>query len=752
MVTGNVGRNAVELRQEAERKLAARRLLLPDDEPSSLRLVHELQVHQIELEMQNEELVHVQSELEHALKRYEQLYENAPVGYLTLSADGIIGALNLTAATMFGAERAVLVGRRFDALVSDGDLPLWRAAMASMLRKECGGRQHVDLALRQSDGELIHAQVDFVRIAGQAPDAAILVTLTDIGERKRAEARMRLSASVFAHSYDGIMIVDLEGRIVDTNPAFTRITGYTRDEVVGQNPRILASGRHGTDFYAGMWASLHERDFWQGEIWNRRKTGETYAEKLAISAIRDDEGKLQQYVGISSDITSSKLHEAELDRIAHFDSLTGVPNRRLLADRLERAIAHARRAGKLLAVCYLDLDGFKPVNDLHGHAVGDELLVEITRRLQGQLRGDDTIARIGGDEFAILINDLSEANEVEVALERLLCAVATPVLVQGQELAVSASIGVTLYPTDDVDAEPLLRHADHAMYQAKEAGKNRFFLFDPDRDRKAQTHRLQLMRLREALNENEFVLHYQPKVDLVSGEVVGAEALIRWQHPERGLLMPGEFLASLAGSELQRGVGEWVIDSVLAQIVSWNAEGLALTASANVSAEHLLQPDFADRMQAALARHPAVDPRSLELEILESAALSDMNQAARVLERCRSMGLRVALDDFGTGYSSLTYFRTLPIDVLKIDRSFVCNMLGDKDDRGIVEIVVRLAEAFHCGVVAEGVETQAHGELLVGLGCRVAQGYGIARPMPPEELPSWVRAWQAAATRFLPGG
>ncbi|MCX9157220.1 EAL domain-containing protein [Niveibacterium sp. 24ML] len=735
------GIHAAELRRQAESRLAAGNMLAPGSEAESRRLVHELQVHQIELEMQNEQLQLVQNELEQARNRYATLYEDAPVGYLSLSANGLIQELNRRAATMLGVERSALVGCQFEALVSAEDQPLWRLALAGILRKEAGSRQSTDLALRLPDGGLLQTQVDYVRVS--KADAALRITLTDIGERKRAEARMRLSASVFAHCYDGIMIVDVNGLIVDINPAFTRITGYSRDEVLGQRPSMLASGRHESEFYAAMWASLREHDFWQGEIWNRRKNGEAYAEKLSISTIRDEQGKLQQYVGICSDITSSKVHEAELDRIAHFDVLTGVPNRRLLIDRLDRAIVHAQRGGKLLAVCYLDLDGFKPINDLYGHGVGDELLIVITKRLQDQLRGEDTIARIGGDEFVLLLNDLLHPHDVEVTLERLLTVVAAPVQIEERSLSVSASIGVTLYPSDDVDADPLLRHADQAMYQAKETGKNRFYLFDPVHSRQAQAHRSQLLRLREALDHKEFVLFYQPKVDLVSGEVVGAEALIRWQHPEKGLLQPGDFLGYLAGSSLEPLVGEWVIESVLSQIAAWNSIGFALMVSANISADHLLLHDFADRLSIALARHPEVAPHSLELEILESAALSDMSRAAEVLNCCKQLGVRFALDDFGTGYSSLTYFQKLPIDALKIDRSFVCDMLHDKNDFGIVEIVVRLAKAFNCSVIAEGVETLEHGAALVELGCRLAQGYGIARPMPADQFVAWASEWQS---------
>ena len=566
----------------------------------------------------------------------------------------------------------------------------------------------------------------------------------------QAKVDLRLAASVFVHSHNGIVITDERNVIVDVNPAFCRITGYSREEIIGQKPVILASGRHGSDFYAAMWRLLEAQDFWQGEIWNRRKSGEVYAEMLAISVVRDAAGRLQRYIAIFSDISQIKAHEAELDHIAHYDILTGVPNRRLLADRLGQAIAHAWRNSQNLAVCYLDLDHFKLINDSHGHAAGDKLLIEITERLKGMLRAEDTLARLGGDEFVLLFTELAQIGEVHFVLDRVLAAASAPVLIEGALIQLSASIGVTLYPADNSDADTLLRHADQAMYLAKQGGRNRYHLFDPDHDRQVQSHRYHLQRLREALDNGEFVLHYQPKVDLLNGKVIGAEALIRWQHPERGLLAPGEFLHYLRGSDLEITVGEWVINTVLKQIEAWNAIGLDLTLSANVSAEHLLRSNFTDRLRLALNGHPEVIAGNLELEILETAAFADMGKAVQVLSRCRQLGVHFSLDDFGTGYSSLTYFRTLPLEMLKIDRSFVRDMLEDPGDLNIVESVVRLAHAFNRSVIAEGVETLEHGAILVRLGCRLVQGYGIARPMPEEQMPEWISQWNdQAAWRSL---
>jgi diguanylate cyclase (GGDEF)-like protein/PAS domain S-box-containing protein len=564
----------------------------------------------------------------------------------------------------------------------------------------------------------------------------------DLRER---EGQLRLAASVYANSYEGIVIATADKAIIDVNPAFTRITGYSREEILGRTPKVLSSGRHDVNFYRTMWESINEHDFWQGEVCNRRKSGELYTEILSLSVIRDVNGVLQHYIGVFSDISLLKAHEEELHRIAHFDTLTGVPNRRLLSDRLAQALARSRRNQRSVAVCYLDLDGFKGINDRFGHAGGDQLLVSISQRLQSVMRADDTLARLGGDEFVLLLTDLAHAQECRIALERILAIVRDPLEIEGQRAGVSGSIGVTIYPEDDADADTLLRHADQAMYLAKERGKNSYRFFDQSHDHLVQTQRLNMQRLREALENHEFVLFYQPKADLISGEIIGAEALIRWQHPEQGLLPPAAFLHFLEGSDLEIEVGEWVIDSVLQQIAVWNRLGLAFTVSANISADHLLRNNFAEKLHELLTAHPEVMPSSLELEILETAALTDMKKAVRTITECRKLGVQFALDDFGTGYSSLTYFLNLPVQLLKIDQSFVRDMLEDPGGLGIVENVVRMAQAFNRPVIAEGVETLEHGALLMHFGCHQAQGYGIARPMPADQLPAWIEDWTTSA-------
>ena len=561
--------------------------------------------------------------------------------------------------------------------------------------------------------------------------------------RHQRDTDTRLAATVFTHAREGIMITNADGTIIDVNDAFTRITSYGRDEVLGGNPRILNSGRQSREYYTAMWRELIGSGHWYGEVWNRRKNGEVYAVMQTVSAVRDARGNIRQYVALFSDITPLKEHERQLEHIAHYDALTTLPNRVLLADRMHQSMTQAQRRGKRLAVAYLDLDGFKAVNDRHGHEAGDQLLMAVAARMKQALREGDTLARLGGDEFVAVLLDLADIEASVPMLSRLLAAAAETVTIGDLVLQVSASLGVTFYPqAEDIDADQLLRQADQAMYQAKLAGKNRYHVFDAEQDRSVRGHHESLESIRRALASHEFVLHYQPKVNMRSGQVIGAEALIRWQHPERGQLPPAVFLPAIEDHPLAVEVGEWVIDTALTQVEAWHAAGLNIPVSVNVGARQLQHANFVPRLREMLAAHPQVKPSSLELEVLETSALEDLVRVSQVIEACREIGVVFALDDFGTGYSSLTYLKRLPVAQLKIDQSFVRNMLDDPDDLAILEGVLGLATAFRRQVIAEGVETVEHGEMLLQLGCELAQGYGIARPMPGRDIPGWSAAWR----------
>lgn len=625
----------------------------------------------------------------------------------------------------------------------------FRRAMREVQRCYRRETEHyrVEMRLRHKQGHWvwIACRGTVVEWSEQDRPRRMAGTIQDITARKVAEEQLKLAASVFTHASEGILITDAQVRIVSVNEAFTRITGYTEAEVRGHTPGILKSGLHGADFYAGVWQTLQDKGEWSGEIWNRHKAGHLYAELVNISAVCDEQGQVKNYVALFNDITVQKHLQQRLERSAYYDPLTDLPNRLLLADRLQQAMARARRHTDRIAVAYIDLDGFKAVNDRHGHAVGDQLLVVLANRMKALLREGDTLARLGGDEFAVVIVDMVRQHDCVPVMERLLQALADPVVVAGEVLHVTASIGATFYPLDDVDAEQLLRHADQAMYVAKQTGKNRFHFFDIKQAQVGHEPSQTLEALHQALARGEFCLHYQPRVNMRTGEMVGAEALIRWQHPQHGLLLPSAFLPAVEHHAFSATVGQWVIEQALRQMAVWQRQGLELSVSANLSARHIQHRDFLTNLKTLLERHPEVPPARLELEVMETHALEDIDHAARMMSACRDLGVRFALDDFGTGYTSLAYLRRLPADTLKLDQSFVQAMPSAPGDMAVVEAVHGLAKAFHRRLIAEGVETEWQGEMLLAMGCELAQGYAIGRPMPANRLLDWSRDWQPCA-------
>jgi len=567
-------------------------------------------------------------------------------------------------------------------------------------------------------------------------------TYQDITERKKSEEKVQLLARVFSDTHEGIIITNVDKLIIDVNPAFCEITGYSWEDVIGQNPRILSSGKQGPVFYQNMWQQVEEQGHWQGEVWNRKKGGEIYAELLTISVLKDVDDNVVNYVGAFSDITTSKRQQEELSLMAHYDVLTGLPNRALFTDRFTQAIAHSKRSGHQLAICFLDLDNFKPVNDNYGHEVGDQLLIEVAERITANIREEDTVSRQGGDEFALLLNDIESFAQCEQTLQRIHYTLAQPFLIDDVAHKITASSGVTLYPNDEADIDTLLRHADQAMYQAKLKGKHRYHLFNPEHDQRTIEKHHQLDEIEQALANNEFQLYYQPKVNMVTGKVFGAEALIRWIHPEKGLIPPLDFLPLIDNTELEIKVGNWVINQALSQLSGWHQQGIQIEVSINIASHHLLSETFFAELESALVKHPSVDPQCLQLEILESSALGDLNAISTVIEICQgALGVKVALDDFGTGYSSLTHLRSLPVNTIKIDQSFVRDMLDDPSDYAIIDGIIGLSDSFNREVIAEGVETTKHGIMLLMMGCDEAQGYGISRPLPADDFPQWLEAY-----------
>nr|WP_297348382.1 EAL domain-containing protein [uncultured Glaciecola sp.] len=712
-----------------------------DDDNATKRLLHELQVHQIELEMQNVELREARI-AERLHYRYTELFEFAPIAYFAFDIDSNINQVNLRGSTLLDIERANLAGKQFSNYVTIQHRDVFKRCLAKVF--EGKGRQTCEILVRVNDTTRWLSIEANLGITG----TDCLAALIDVTDRKHAEDDQKLAASVFSHAGDGIAITDNNAVIVDVNESYTLITGFSREEAIGQHLRFLESSKEAPEVFSEIWQVLQADGYWFGEMWNRRKNGEEYAEMTTISAVFNEHGVATHYIALANDITPMKDYQTQLEQIAHYDVLTNLPNRTLLTDLLSKTMLQCAFNKRSLAVVLLDLDGFKVVNDAYGHDVGDELLIALSVRMKGSLREGDTLARIGGDEFVAVLADLANIDDAEPVLERLLLAASEPAKVGGVVVNVSASVGVTLYPQDGVNAEQLLRHADQAMYVAKRSGKNRYHLFDIVQDDAFKLRRENLAAIRHAIDNHEFVLYYQPKVNMRTGAVIGFEALIYWQHPKLGLLNPIEFLPVIEHNPMMVEIGEWVIDSALRQIRKWQeiGYGSSIGVSVNIAAIQLQQPDFTQSLTKLLAAHPDVEPRYLELEVLETSALDNVQHVSATMDDCKALGVSFALDDFGTGYSSLTYLRRLPVSVIKIDMSFVRDMLTNTDDLSIVEGVIALAKSFKRDVIAEGVESVEHGCALLQIGCDLAQGYGIAKPMPASDIPTWINDWKPDAS------
>jgi len=566
----------------------------------------------------------------------------------------------------------------------------------------------------------------------------VLGIARDITVHEQTEAELRIAAAAF-ESQEGMIVTDETSVILRVNRAFTEITGYTAQEVIGQTPRLFKSGRHDAGFYAGMWDSILHNGGWQGEIWDRRKDGGVCADWLTITAVRNAEGAVTHYVGAMTDITHRKAAEDEIKSLAFYDVLTRLPNRRLLLDRLQLAQASSARSERQGALLFIDLDNFKVLNDTLGHDHGDLLLQQVAQRLAHCIREGDTVARLGGDEFVVMLEDLSEqpqeaATQAELVGEKIIAAFNRPYDLAGHEYHITPSTGITLFAGHRETVDELLKRADLAMYQAKAAGRNTLRFYDPQMQAAVSARVALEAALHEAVQSGQFVLHYQVQIGS-AGQMIGAEALVRWQHPQRGLVSPAEFIPLAEETGLIMPLGCWVLESACRQLVTWSAQSdkAHLTLAVNVSPRQFHQPDFVEQVLAALERTGA-DPGKLKLELTESLLLDDVEDIIARMSALKAHGVGFSLDDFGTGYSSLAYLKRLPLDQLKIDQSFVRDLLTDPNDAAIAKTIVALAESLGLAVIAEGVETAAQRDCLAGLGCHAYQGYLFGRPGPAEAL------------------
>lgn len=593
---------------------------------------------------------------------------------------------------------------------------------------------HGDMVNRKKDGTLYNEEMTITPVYFEPEQTLYFIAVKqDVTQKRLDEEQMRLASKVFENTLEGVLVTDPKGNIVYTNQAFQEITGYSTEEVMGKNPKVLSSGKHDQKFYQEMWQSLLKKGEWQGEIWNRRKTGEIYPEWLTLSAIKDNDGKTVQYAAILSDLTSRKQNEERIKHLAYHDALTDLPNRYLFLDRLTLALAHAARHESTLAVLFLDLDRFKDVNDTLGHAAGDHLLQEVARRLRKCIRDEDTVARMGGDEFTLLLPEVSIDKAKDVA-RRILKVFEQPFILEDKELLITPSIGIATASDKSMDAQTILRHADLAMYKAKESGKNRYWLYQADMSLIAQNRLTLEQRLRKALEREEFVLYYQPQVDVVSGKLLGMEALLRWKHPEAGIIPPMKFIPIAEETGLILPIGEWVLRTAIAQNVAWQKKGLShLRIAVNLSGRQLLQEDLVERVKTILEEEH-MDGKWLELEITESVAMQDIELTTRVLSEFKKMNVHIAIDDFGIGYSSLGYLKQFPIDTLKVDQSFIRDSLHNAENGTIVSTIIGLARDLNFLAIAEGVETEAQFEFLKEQACAGIQGYLISRPLPATEM------------------
>ncbi|WP_404358723.1 EAL domain-containing protein [Methylotuvimicrobium sp. KM1] len=735
-----------DLRHEAESLINLESVNIDAVSPHDLQtLFHELNVHQIELRMQNEQLVEAQQQLIASRNDFITLFDLAPVGYLRLDEKGRILQSNRTVQEMLGKNHSELRDKFLAAFIHTDDLSIFNARYSAFYKKPDG--KHIELRLLDRHKKPIYIELSGRLIKNQAGASVdfnqdcLLVNIIAIGERKKMEAQLELAAKVFEHSQEGIMITAPDTTILKINLAFTAVTGYKPAEVIGRTPKTLSSGRQGPAFYRDMWQKINKEGCWQGEIWNRRKNGDLYAEWLSICRINDKFGRVSHYIGIFSDITLRKLNEKQIEQLAYFDTLTELPNRALLNDRLKQGIVQAVRHKLWLSVFFLDLDRFKILNDTLGHFAGDLLLQNVAKRLRGCVRESDTVARFGGDEFVILLTDFvdeqSAAQHSAEIAKKILDVLSQPFDLSGNQFITSTSIGVTLFPKDGSSVGELIKNADAAMYYAKASGRNNYQLFSDSMRSEALTRSTLENDLHHALPNQELVVYYQPLIDLQTtpNQIIGFEALLRWNHPIKGPISPDDFIPIAEETGMIVAIGEWVLKTACKQFKIWRDQDQPQLTKicVNLSARQFLQNDLVHSIRQCL-ENAELDPEFLEIEITETVMMQHMSAVIHILQQLMQIGVTVSLDDFGTGYSSLTYLKKFPINSIKIDRSFVRDILNDPDDKVIVHSIISIARHMRLNIIAEGIENAEQADYLMQAGCRLGQGFLYSKALPAEQL------------------
>jgi diguanylate cyclase (GGDEF)-like protein/PAS domain S-box-containing protein len=698
---------------------------------------------------------------EAALRQSEQfkqaMLDSANASIISTDAQGLIRSFSGGAERMLGYRAAELVGLATPAVIHDPAEVAERAlALSRELGREIapgfevfvakarlGGADENEWTYIRRDGSRLTVSLSVTALFdGQGEISGFLGVARDITEEKAVVQRLRLAERVFEGAGEAILVTDAETRIVDVNPAYLEVTGYERAEVIGATPRLTQSGRHDPEFYRGMWEAIERTGTWSGELWDRRKDGQVFPQWLTINAIKDDAGRVTNYVGIFKDVTQQKAIEEKLERMAYYDPLTGLPNRALFRDRLEHALIIAQRNHTEVALLFLDLDRFKYVNDTLGHDAGDQLLIDAAQRIKGVVRDSDTLARLGGDEFTLVLADVEDATRVGAVADKVIQVLQQPFQLGGSEAFIGASVGIAMYPRDGDDFVALTKNADTAMYLAKQSGRGRYKFFTSELD-VANARRMNLeTSLRSALERGELALHYQPKLDLDDDRVLGFEALLRWQHPTLGAIAPSEFIPLAEETGLIVPIGSWVLRTACQELKRWHQAGYGqLHMAVNLSARQFQHEGLVAEVRSLL-QELELAPEALELELTESLLMAEADRSYQGVRALRSLGLGISIDDFGTGYSSLSYLKKFPLQTLKIDRSFVRDIATDPDDAAIVRAIVSLADRLKLQVVAEGVETREQVDFLRGEGCTQAQGYYFARPLPAADALQYLQGKQ----------
>jgi diguanylate cyclase (GGDEF)-like protein/PAS domain S-box-containing protein len=717
------------------------------------QMVHELQVHQVELEMQNDQLRAGQIEIEASRQRYFDLYDMSPLGYCTLDEAGIIIEINLTLANLLGIPRSQLLKKPFNHFIFQGDQDNYYLKTKQMMVNE----EPLSLELRMNtpNYEPLWVNLSCILRKEAAGAMSLFIGVSNITEQRITQQQQQIAAIAF-ESLEGMFITDAKQVILQINHALTDMTGYTIEELAGQPRDILDSGRNPPAFFAKMSTSLKREGKWIGEIWNRRKNGEVYPAWMTITAVHNTQKELTNFVFTLSDITLKKAAEEQIKNLAFYDPLTKLPNRRLMLDRLEHALSSCGRQKRLGAVLMIDLDNFKTLNDSYGHNIGDKLLRSVATRLESCMRKGDTVSRMGGDEFVVIIEGLDETilleKQVETVAKKIITHLSEPYLLTHEsnsnkpkaiQYQCSCSIGIALFSEQAVTVDELIKQADTAMYSAKAAGRNTLRFFDPKMQTLISARAALEHDLYDAIKKAQFALYYQP---IVSGKkkLIGVEALVRWVHPERGIIMPEQFIPAAEASGLIVPLGLWILQTACDQLTKWALvpEMAGLSMAVNVSAMQFNQPQFVSQLLDQLKRSGA-NPLRLSLELTESALIYDLHDVIEKMTTLKNSGISFSLDDFGTGYSSLSYLKQLPLDQLKIDQSFIKDIFTDSNDVAIAQMIIALSKSMGLGVIAEGVENHAQLNYLEHLGCHTHQGYLFSRPLPLKKFEAFAQQYES---------